>query len=59
MAGPPLLLAPDGATKSLAYGLGAAPAVTLRAPLACFLIRTTGIRYNLNAPIAREARNGK
>jgi len=99
-----------GATKSLQYGLGAAPAVILgavtavgggtirdvlvrRVPtvltsglyaipalvgaviaviavrtgvygapaaigaaLACFLIRAAGIRYNLNAPVAREAK---
>ena len=102
-----------GATKSLQYGLGAAPAVILgavtgvgggtirdvlvrRVPtvltsglyaipalvgaaiavitvrngvysvpaalgavLACFLIRAAGIRYNLNAPVAREAKNDK
>jgi uncharacterized membrane protein YeiH len=99
-----------GATKSLQYGLGAAPAVilgavtavgggtirdvlvrrvptvltsglyaipaligaaiavtagrtgvygvpaALGAATACFLIRSAGIRYNLNAPIAREAK---
>jgi uncharacterized membrane protein YeiH len=99
-----------GATKSLAYGLGAAPAVilgtitavgggtirdvlvrrvptvltsglyaipaligaaiavttvrtgvyglpaALGAAVACFLIRLVGIRYNINAPIAREAK---
>jgi len=35
------------------YGLPAA----LGAAAACFLIRLAGIRYNLNAPIAREAKN--
>ncbi|HEX6523761.1 MAG TPA: TRIC cation channel family protein [Streptosporangiaceae bacterium] len=33
--------------------------VAVGAALACFLIRTVGIRYNLNAPVAREARNEK
>jgi uncharacterized membrane protein YeiH len=35
------------------YGLPAA----LGAALACFLIRAAGIRYQLNAPVAPEARN--
>jgi uncharacterized membrane protein YeiH len=34
------------------YGLPAA----LGAAAACFLIRYAGIRYNINAPIAREAK---
>jgi hypothetical protein len=37
------------------YGVPAA----LGAVTACFLIRLAGIRYNLNAPIAREAKNDK
>jgi len=37
------------------YGVPAA----LGAAAACFLIRLAGIRYNLNAPIAREAKNDK
>jgi hypothetical protein len=45
-----------GATKSLDYGLGAGPAIILGAATACFLIRLAGIRYNINAPIAREAK---
>ena len=36
------------------YGTPAAAAA-----LACFPIRTAGIRYNLNAPVAREAKNQK
>src|SRR5579864_3974230 len=35
------------------YGVPAA----LGAALACFLIRAAGIRYNLNAPLAPEAKN--
>lgn len=31
----------------------------LGAALACFLIRLLGIRYDLNAPKAREAKNPK
>lgn len=55
-----------GAGISLEHGLGAGQAVVLGAhygvpaalgaALACFLIRVLGIRYNLNAPVAREAR---
>jgi hypothetical protein len=37
------------------YGIPAA----LGAALACFLIRLLGIRYDLNAPKAREAKNPK
>jgi uncharacterized membrane protein YeiH len=37
------------------YGVPAA----LGAAAACFLIRLAGIRYNLNAPIAREVKNEK
>lgn len=35
------------------YGVPAA----LGAAVACFLIRLAGIRYNINAPIAPEAKN--
>ena len=37
------------------YGVPAA----LGAALACFLIRLAGIRYNINAPIAPEAKREK
>lgn len=35
------------------------PPAAVGAALACFLIRAVGIRYNLNAPVAREAKNQK
>lgn len=41
------------AVRTGVYGVPAA----LGAALACFLIRVAGIRYNLNAPVAREARD--
>lgn len=43
------------AVRTGVYGVPAA----LGAAAACFLIRLAGIRYNLNAPIAREAKNEK
>ena len=43
------------AARTGAYGVPAA----LGAAVACFLIRLAGIRYNINAPIAREAKNQK
>lgn len=43
------------AVRTGVYGVPAA----LGAALACFLIRTAGIRYNLNAPVAREVKNEK
>ncbi len=52
---PALVGAAIAVTASLAgvYGLPAA----LGAALACFLIRLAGIRYNINAPVAPEAKN--
>ncbi len=41
------------AVRAGVYGVPAA----LGAALACFLIRAAGIRYNLNAPLAPEAKN--
>ncbi|WP_329234842.1 TRIC cation channel family protein [Actinoallomurus sp. NBC_01490] len=41
------------AVRTGVYGLPAA----LGAALACFLIRVAGVRYNLNAPVAPEARD--
>ena len=41
------------AVRTGVYGVPAA----LGAALACFLIRVAGIRYNLNAPVAPEAKN--
>jgi uncharacterized membrane protein YeiH len=41
------------AVQTGVYGVPAA----LGAALACFLIRAAGIRYNLNAPVAPEAKN--
>lgn len=41
------------AVRTGVYGVPAA----IGAALACFLIRAVGIRYNLNAPVAREAKN--
>jgi uncharacterized membrane protein YeiH len=43
------------AVRTGIYGVPAA----LGAALACFLIRAAGIRYNLSAPVAREAKNEK
>jgi uncharacterized membrane protein YeiH len=43
------------AVRTGVYG----PPAAVGAALACFLIRTVGIRYNLNAPVAREAKNEK
>jgi uncharacterized membrane protein YeiH len=43
------------AVRTGVYGVPAA----LGAALACFLIRAAGIRYNLNAPVAPEAKNEK
>ncbi|MGH3264354.1 MAG: trimeric intracellular cation channel family protein [Trebonia sp.] len=40
------------AVRTGTYGIPAA----LGAALACFLIRLAGIRYNINAPVAREAK---
>jgi hypothetical protein len=44
--------------RSGVYGVYGVPAA-LGAALACFLIRAVGIRYNLNAPVAPEAKNQK
>lgn len=41
------------AVRTGVYGVPAA----LGAAAACFLIRAAGIRYNLNAPVAPEAKN--
>lgn len=41
------------AVRTGVYGVPAA----LGAAVACFLIRAAGIRYNLNAPVAPEAKN--
>lgn len=35
------------------------PPAAIGAALACFLIRVVGVRYNLNAPVPREAKTGK
>lgn len=43
------------AVQTRVYGVPAG----LGAALACFLIRAAGIRYNLNAPVAPEAKNNK
>jgi len=43
------------AVQTRVYGIPAA----LGAALACFLIRAAGIRYDLNAPVASEAKNKK
>jgi len=43
------------AVRTGVYGIPAA----VGAALACFLIRAVGIRYNLNAPVPREAKDEK
>jgi uncharacterized membrane protein YeiH len=43
------------ASRTGVYGVPAA----LGAALACFLIRLAGIRYNIDAPIAREDKSDK
>lgn len=46
------------AVAAVRGGVYGAPAA-IGAALACFLVRAVGIRYNLNAPVAREAKNEK
>lgn len=53
----PALVGATIAVTTVRTGVYGVPAA-LGAAAACFLIRYAGIRYNLNAPIAREARNG-
>ena len=52
----PALVGAAIAVIAVRTGVYGAP-VAVGAALACFLIRTVGIRYNLNAPVAREAKN--
>ena len=54
----PALVGAGIAVTTVSTGVYGAPAA-VGAALACFLIRTVGIRYNLNAPVAREAKNQK
>ncbi len=52
----PALVGASIAVATVRTGVYGIPAA-LGAAGACFLIRLAGIRYNLNAPIAREAKN--
>jgi uncharacterized membrane protein YeiH len=52
----PALVGAAIAVIAVRTGVYGAPAA-VGAALACFLVRTVGIRYNLNAPVAREAKN--
>jgi len=54
----PALVGAAIAVTTVRTGVYGVPAA-LGAAAACFLIRLAGIRYNLNAPIAREAKNDK
>jgi uncharacterized membrane protein YeiH len=54
----PALVGAAIAVTTVRTGLYGIPAA-LGAAVACFLIRLAGIRYNLNAPIAPEAKNEK
>ena len=54
----PALVGAAIAVIAVRTGVYGAPAA-VGAALACFLVRTVGIRYNLNAPVAREAKNDK
>jgi uncharacterized membrane protein YeiH len=54
----PALVGAAIAVIAVRTGVYGAPAA-VGAALACFLVRTAGIRYNLNAPVAREAKNDK
>lgn len=51
----PALVGAAIAVIAVRTGVYGAPAA-IGAAMACFLIRTVGIRYNLNAPVAREAK---
>ena len=51
-----LARAVNAAYEGMCLGSTASPAA-LGAALACFLIRLAGIRYNINAPIAREEKS--
>ncbi len=52
----PALVGASIAVATVRTGVYGIPAA-LGAAGACFLIRLVGIRYNLNAPVAREAKN--
>lgn len=54
----PALIGAAIAVTTVRVGVYGVPAA-LGAAAACFLTRLAGIRYNLNAPIPREARNKK
>ena len=54
----PALIGAAIAVTTVRTGVYGVPAA-LGAATACFLIRLAGLRYNLNAPIAREAKNDK
>jgi uncharacterized membrane protein YeiH len=54
----PALVGAAIAVTTVRTGVYGVPAA-LGAAAACFLIRYAGIHYNLNAPIAREAKNGE
>jgi uncharacterized membrane protein YeiH len=54
----PALVGAAIAVTAVRTGIYGVPAA-LGAALACFLIRAAGIRYNLNAPVAPEARDEK
>lgn len=49
----------DFTVQSGIGGTGVVGILSNGAALACFLIRAAGIRYNLNAPVAPEAKNKK
>jgi len=53
----PALIGAAIAVTTVRAGVYGVPAA-LGATVACFLIRLAGIRYNINAPIAREAKAG-
>jgi uncharacterized membrane protein YeiH len=54
----PALVGAAIAVAAVRTGVYGAPAA-IGAALACFLTRAAGIRYNLNAPVAPEAKNKK
>ncbi len=54
----PALVGAAIAVTTVQTGVYGVPAA-LGAAMACFLIRAAGLRYNLNAPIAREAKQAK
>jgi uncharacterized membrane protein YeiH len=54
----PALVGAAIAVATVQTGVYGVPAA-LGAAMACFLIRAAGIRYHLNAPVAREAKRAK